>query len=126
MQSMTQIRAAPSRPQALGQHELRSENRLFRGRGGISQENRSAGFVPAFLDSATGRVYRSRFADGRPAPVHVLEGLPDHLRTAPRGGGSDVGRAVALGSRLVSGFLREGRFFTRAEAADAMQRTANA
>ncbi len=122
MQTMTQARCPPSRPRALSKRLLRSENRLFKGRGGISEENRSVGFVPAFLDCTTGQVYRSRFADGRPAPVHVLEGLPAHLLNGPSG----MDRAVAAGSRLLSGFLREGRFYTRAEASRALKRPVEA
>ena len=55
---------------------LRRENRVFRGSGGVSAQNRYKGFAPAFLDLETGVVYRACFADGRPAPMHLLEGLP--------------------------------------------------
>ena len=55
---------------------LRRQNQIFRGTGGVSAENRTLGFVPAFLDTQTGAVYRACFADGRPAPMHLLDGLP--------------------------------------------------
>ena len=99
-------------------HVLRVENQVYRGTGGRSQENGAAGFVPAFRDDLTGATYRSRFADGRPAPIHLLEGLPAGLlsRTAERGG------VIPTGCHLVSGFLRGGRFYTRAEAAAVRQR----
>lgn len=78
---------------------------------GTSERTRPWGFVPAFRDGATGRVYRSRWADGRPAPCHFSGGLPPALlergadgRPAPRPG-------------VVAGFLKGGRFFDRAEAA---------
>lgn len=62
-------------------------------------------FSPAFLDTETRTVYRSRFFDGRPAPCHLLEGLPP---------------AVVGKRSLVCGFLRKGRFYTRAQAAAAL------
>jgi hypothetical protein len=58
---------------------LQQENRRYRGRGGVSPENGSLGFRPAFMDVETGRVFASCFADGRPAAVHVIEGLPEKL-----------------------------------------------
>jgi hypothetical protein len=101
---------------------LRRENEAFEGTGGISRENRSAGFVPGFLDTASGRVYRSCFADGRPAPIHLFDGLPGHLVSVI----GKAGNATAEGARLVSGFLRAGRFYTRQEAADAMRQPLDA
>lgn len=92
---------------------LERENRQYRGSGGRSQENASYGFRPAFRDDATGHVYASRFADGRPAPFHLLDGLPEELivaRTAD-------GRIASVKPSLVSGFLLERRFLTRDEAA---------
>jgi hypothetical protein len=37
---------------------LRKENKLFRGTGGVSQENRGCGFIPAFYDSGSTPVNR--------------------------------------------------------------------
>jgi len=93
---------------------LRIENRHYAGSGGISRENRSSGFVPAFLDSSTGQTYRSRYSDGRPAPMHILEGLPSHLLI-------ECSDSLSAKACVVSGFLRCGDFFTRAEAAAAVQ-----
>jgi hypothetical protein len=56
---------------------LRKENKLFRGTGGVSQENRGCSFIPAFYDSYSCQVVISRFANGKPAPIHVLDGLPE-------------------------------------------------
>ena len=53
---------------------LRQENQIFLGTGGVSQENRQQGFRPAFRDDATGKVYVSTLANGRPAPFHLLDG----------------------------------------------------
>lgn len=92
---------------------LKTENQVFRGTGGRSEENRSLGFRPAFKDMHSSRIYPSRFADGRPAPFHLLDGLPDEVVVA-----RDVsGRVASIKSSVVSGFLRMGRFLTRDEAA---------
>lgn len=95
---------------------LVEQNRRFRGSGGISQENRAGGFLPAFADTRTGATYPSRFADGRPAPVHLLDGLPTELVVAR----SSSGRVEAVKASVVAGFVRAGRFYTREQAAEAM------
>jgi hypothetical protein len=89
------------------------ENAEFAGTGGLSEDNYEHGFVPGFLDSESGCVYRSRDARGRPAPIHRLDGLPKHLVEAR----DPQGRASRVSSALVSGFIRAGRFYTRIEAA---------
>lgn len=91
---------------------LERENQIFRGTGGRSQENRGLGFLPAFMDAVTRVIYRSCFADGRPAPFHLLDGLPDEVvvERAPSG------RVAAIRGSVVAGFVREGRFYTREEA----------
>jgi hypothetical protein len=95
---------------------IKAQNRRFKGSGGVSQENRGGGFLPAFADTATGATYPSRFADGRPAPIHLLDGLPDEWVVAR----SANGRVTAVKDSVVAGFLRAGRFYTRAQAAEAM------
>jgi hypothetical protein len=102
--------------------QLQQENVVHAGTGGRSQENTSLGFKPAFLDFKTQRMYPSRFADGRPAPFHLLDGLPDEVvvdRTAS-------GRVVAAKATLISGFERNGFFYTRAAAARAAKEWATA
>ena len=64
---------------SLTSERLVEQNHKFRGTGGISSGNRSLGFVPAFQDMETGKVYRSCYADGQPAPFHMFEGLPSEL-----------------------------------------------
>jgi hypothetical protein len=91
---------------------LRRQNDEFGGTGGVSAGNRSLGFAPAFLDADTGRVYRSCFRDGRPAPCHLLEGLPTALSV----GQDAAGRTLAVKASVVAGFIRSGRFYTREEA----------
>lgn len=92
---------------------LFDENRTYAGGGGVSQHNRSGGFRPAFRDVETGIVYLACFADGRPAPMHILDGLPDGVVIAR----APCGRVVAAKPSVVAGFVREGRFFTREQAA---------
>jgi hypothetical protein len=96
--------------------DLALENERYRGAGGRSEENRPCGFRPAFLDTRTQRVYESRFADGMPAPVHLLDGLPAELvltRSAAR-------RVTAVLPTVIAGFIRAGRFYTREEACRAV------
>lgn len=96
---------------------LARENVVYLASGGRSQENRTSGFRPAFLDTDTGLVHPSRFADGRLAPLHLLDGLPESV-VLERGPG---GRVIEVKPSIVSGFSRDGRFFTREEAVQAMQ-----
>lgn len=69
------------------------------------------GFQPAVLDARTQVVYPCRYEDGRLAPFHIFDGLPDEV--LPR-------RSAATPPeddkpRLVCGFLMAGRFLTREE-----------
>lgn len=92
---------------------LAAENRRFADTRGISQNNRAQGFVPAFRDGASGRVEISRFSNGLPAPIHLFDGAPAEWVVQRR----EDGRVLAVKDSIVSGFLRAGRFYTRAEAA---------
>jgi hypothetical protein len=94
---------------------LRRQNLAFVGTGGVSDENRSGGFRPAFYDVATGRVELARFANGLPAPMHLLDGLPDSW-VAQR---DAAGRVTALRASVIAGFVRGGFFYTREQAAAA-------
>jgi len=93
---------------------LASENQAFHGRGGTSAENRGLGFRPAFRDTQTDIVYPSRYADGRPAPCHLLDGLPGELVVARNPGG----RVAAVKASVIAGFVRMGFFYTREQAAN--------
>jgi hypothetical protein len=101
------------RAPGLSARALRQQNRGFRGTGGVSAENQSLGFAPAFLDTQTGAVYRACFADGRPAPMHLLEGLPPAVVAAC----DTAGRVTAIRPSIQAGFVRDGRFYTRDQAA---------
>ena len=95
---------------------LHQENAVHAGTGGVSRGNAGLGFRPAFLDFSTLTIYPSRFANGRPAPFHMLDGLPDEvvIDRLP------TGRVIAAKASLISGFERGGFFFTRQAAARAV------
>ncbi|MFL6691802.1 MAG: hypothetical protein ACJ8GO_02465 [Ramlibacter sp.] len=93
---------------------LQQENVAYAGSGGTSAGNRSLGFRPAFRNLETGIVYLSRFADGRPAPIHMVDGLPDELVVAR----SASGKVRAVSESVQSGFLLDGCFYDRQEAAE--------
>lgn len=103
---------APSRKR-LTRPALAEQNVRFGGTGGVSKNNRGAGFLPAYMDTVTGRVALSCFADGRPAPIHVLDGMPEEWveRRSPKG------RVLSVACSVVTGFVRDGIFYTR-EAAE--------
>lgn len=96
--------------------QLQDQNRRFAGTGARSEENRESGFRPAFMDSETCAIYESRFADGRPAPVHLLDGLPDEVVIAR----TDSGRVAAVKASVIAGFVRAARFYSREQAALSM------
>jgi hypothetical protein len=100
----------------LTEKTIRLENVLHAGTGGRSAENCRFGFRPAFLDFATQVIHESRFANGRLAPFHLLEGLPEDviLERAPSG------RVLAAKASLITGFVRNGYFYTRRAAARAL------
>lgn len=101
---------------SLQPERLAAENIQFAGTGGISQNNHSEHFVPAFMDAETGEIALSRYKDGRTAPFHLMDGLPEGwLRFE-----SDNNKAISIKENIISGFVRYGRFFNRKEAAEFM------
>jgi hypothetical protein len=101
---------------AMNGSRLAQENIRYAGTCGVSGENRRYGFRPAFMDLETAAVYLARFADGRPAPFHLLDGLPDELVLSR----DAAGRIAELSPCVISGFEQDGRFYTRDEAAQAL------
>jgi hypothetical protein len=97
-------------------NRLCKENYAFKGTGGVSEENRSRGFMPAFYDFESGVIHIARFRDGSPAPMHLLDGLPNEWvkERLPSG------RVTLIKNSIVAGFLNEGRFYTREQAAHAL------
>lgn len=69
------------------------------------------GFLPAFQHLDTGETHLSVEEDGRLAAIHLLDGLPHHWveeRDAQ-------GRIIALKAGIIPGYMRQGRFYTRAQ-----------
>jgi hypothetical protein len=105
---------------SLTQNRLAEQNRRFSGTGGVSRVNRSLGFLPGFKDSITGKVYRSCYANGTPAPFHMLAGLPvECMVTEDTSGGP---AAAVVKSSVIAGFILDEVFYSREEAARAVQR----
>lgn len=96
---------------------LEKENLSFSGTPGVSRGNRDSGFRPAFCDTEDGRVELSRFLNGLPAPVHMLDGLPDSWIVA-----REAGRVAVVKRSVIAGFVRDGCFYTRKQAAEAVAR----
>lgn len=97
----------------LSAQRLDAENRHFAGTAGVSAEACDLKLIPAFRDSCTGRVEISRFEDGRPAPMHLIDGLPHEWALAH----DADGHIRMLKAEIACGFVRGERFYTRAEAA---------
>lgn len=93
--------------------QLQAQNQRFKGTCGISQENRSLGFLPAFVDTRDGKIYLARFADGRLAPMHLLDGLPETVIEKR----DEYGKVIAVKDCVIAGFVRDGHFYTREQAA---------
>lgn len=92
---------------------LEQETIAYQGSGGVSADNGCFGFRPAFRNTETGNVYLSRFADGRLAPIHMIDGLPNELVVAR----SATGKVISLKDSVQSGFILNGCFYDRDEAA---------
>ncbi len=102
-----------SRQQLLTRDSLREENSCFAGTTGVSRNNRAAGFITAFCNTETHAVEPSRFASGSMAPVHVLDVLPPEWVESR----DASGHVKAVKGTVIAGFLHEGRFYTREQAA---------
>jgi hypothetical protein len=98
--------------------KLKTENQRYRSSPAVSENNRCAGFAPAFQDRETGRTELSRFASGSLAPCHLIDGLPKDWVVAR----DAAGHTLAIKSSVVAGFVRGGCFYTREEAARAYAR----
>jgi hypothetical protein len=114
--SATRHTSTCSLPTPLSVRTLAEQNNTYRGRGAVSAENRGQGFRPAFLDQTTGVAYLSCFANGCAAPLHILDGLPEELvvKRDPHG------RVTTVKAGIIAGFLHDGVFYTREQAALAL------
>ncbi|MEK7323082.1 MAG: hypothetical protein AABZ84_08390 [Pseudomonadota bacterium] len=97
--------------------DLSEVSASFRDTGGVSEENRSLGFRPAFFNRDNGRFLMACNAEGTPAAVHQFDGLPDDWVA----GRDQSGRPVAVKASVVAGFVRGGCFYTREQAAQLVQ-----
>ena len=97
---------------------LRAQNVAYQATGGVSRNNRAAGFLPGYCNVSTGEAVISCFADGSPSPVHLLDGLPDAW-VAERDASGRVRQTVPM---VVAGFIRDGCFYTREAAARFLER----
>lgn len=93
---------------------LKMENLAFTGTRGISENNSGSGYLPAFRDSRTGNIEIARTRTGTPASFHMIEWLP---RTWAQTF-SPSGTIQSLRPEIVSGFVRNGIFYTREELAE--------
>ena len=93
---------------------LSAEVEEFKGSGGIASENSELGFKPAFRHGETGEIFEAKDELGRPSGVHLLDGIPDKYVTERDEKHGDV---IAVSGDIESGFLKQGKFYTRKEAA---------
>ncbi|MEA3273949.1 MAG: hypothetical protein U9Q81_01335 [Pseudomonadota bacterium] len=101
----------------LSQRLLSDQNLAYAGTGGISRNNRNRGFAPGYLNVRSGVAVVSCFADGRPAPLHLLDGLPEDWVLE-----RDIcGRVIKARPGVIAGFIRGSRFYTREQAARAVK-----
>ena len=90
-----------------------AESHRFHGTCGESVVACRHEFVPAFRDNADGRVELARLPNGKPAPMHLIAGLPRAWATRCDEGGN----VLELIDSVVAGFVKNDRFYTREEAA---------
>ena len=96
---------------------LANENQEFSGTGGISQNNYEYGFIPAFRNENTQEVSLSRLANGHIAPIHTLEGIPREWFLSS----GNASNQMILKEHVTSGFVRQGQYYTRKQAAKAVK-----
>jgi len=97
---------------ALSDRVLHRQNTSYRNTAGVSQENRDAGFHPAFYDTQYRTADIARLRDGTPAPCHLLDGVPDDWVLKR----DRSGKVITVKPSVVAGFIRNGRFYTREQA----------
>lgn len=91
---------------------LNQQNVTFKNTGGVSEGNKGEGFRPAFYDTQQQRAEIARFANGTPAPFHLLEGVPEDWVTKR----DSCGKVIAVKVSVIAGFIRNGIFYTRDQA----------
>lgn len=94
---------------------LSQENQAYCDTQGVSQNNWRSGFIPAFQDTRTGRIRFSRDRKGEIARLHIISWLPREWAQRI----DEQGEVTCLKTSIVAGFVRDGVFYTREEAANA-------
>lgn len=87
----------------------------FRGSCGESEVACRHAFVPAFRNSRDGCVEIAKLADGNPAAMHLISHLPGEWAARC----DAQGNVLELIAGIEAGFVRDGQFYSRAEAAAA-------
>ena len=97
----------------LTERRIEEENEVFAGTNGVSRCAASLGLRPAFRDPQSGRVEVACYANGEPAPFHLIDALPGDWFARL----DAAGRPAMLRPEIECGFVQGERFYTRAEAA---------
>ncbi len=88
---------------------LDEQNQNYQDTLGVSKHCEKLGYQPAFQDTQTGETQLSRFGNGQPAPVHLLDGLPDKWIIKR----DSKHHVVSVKASIIAGFLLDGVFYTR-------------
>ena len=95
------------------QHAVTAESQPYNGTCGESVVACQHQFIPAFCNSADGRVELARLPNGKPAPMHLISALPQAWAARC----DNDGNVLELIDSIVAGFVKNGRFYTREQAA---------
>ena len=93
---------------------LQLENIAFSDTVGVSRNNRKSGFTPAFLNKKTGLIEIARLKNGQPSPMHIISWLPKTWASRLASDGS----VESLKPEIITGFVRDGIFYTRQQTAE--------
>ena len=92
---------------------VRTASNEYLGTCGESATAKNVKFLPAFRNPLDGRIERARFPNGQPAPMHLIGGLPQEWAVRC----DEDGCVLEIGDDIEAGFVRDGQFYTREEAA---------
>jgi len=92
---------------------VRAASQEYLGTCGESATAKNVKFVPAFRNMLDGRVERARFPNGKPAPMHLIGGLPREWAVRC----DEAGCVLEISDDIEAGFVRDDQFYTREQAA---------
>ena len=101
----------------MSQSQLAEQRGVYDKLGGSVFRDASFGFMPAFMDLKNREIHLSAYADGMPSVIHIFDGLPGHWVEE----WDDQGKAVALKSTVIAGFMRNGSFYTLKEIVNSLR-----